>query len=393
MATIEKRGDGKYLVRVFLGRDTNKKPLYKNKTIHGPRKDAQRWAADQERQRDMGELLAEANTRTLVEQIQTWLNLKESDVSRRTLESYQSVPRLYLNGLGEKKVTAIKPDDLTDLYAELRTGGYSSRTIRRVHTVCCAALRLAYQRRQLRHDPTISVRAPKYQRQVKIQVFTRDEAQRFFEAIAGTKHEALFHLALETGLRPEEYLALRWSDIDFQRGSLKVQRVLIIFDDGSWEFSDELKTDKARRIVPLSVTLQEKLRNLEANGELVFSSRTGQPLNVNNLRKRHLQPILATEGLWPDEPKRKLPKVRLYDLRHCCATLLLDAGVNPKVVSERLGHASVAFTLDTYGHVLPHQQDEATAVFESLCDYSVTAPTSYVARLCKAAPYLNQKAQ
>ena len=184
------------------------------------------------------------------------------------------------------------------------------------------------------------------------------------EAIANTKHEALFHLALETGLRPEEYLALRWADVDLARGQLKVQRVLVIFDDGTWEFSSDLKTDKARRVVPLSKSLIEKLRRLQPAGELVFPNEAGQPLNVNNLRKRHFNPILRKAGL---------SERRLYDLRHSCATLLLDAGVNPKVVSERLGHASVAFTLDTYGHVLPHQQDEATAAFEQLCDYSVTA--------------------
>jgi integrase len=364
MAEIIKRGEGKYLVRVFLGKDSAGKRLFKNKTIRGTRADAQKWAREEERRRDLGDVLPESNTRTLAEQIQTWLNLKEPDVSRRTLESYQSVPRLYLGNLAAKRITAIRPDDLTDLYADLRAEGYSSRIIRRVHTVCCAALKLAYQRRQLHFDPTVSVKAPKYQRQVKIQVFTRDEARRFMRAIAGAKHEALFHLALETGLRPEEYLALRWSDLDLERGSLIVRRVLVIFDDGSWEFSEALKTDKARRIVPLSLPLQSKLRSLPREVELVFANRAGGPLNVNNLRKRHFAPILAAA---------KLPARRLYDLRHSCATLLLDAGVNPKVVSERLGHASVAFTLDTYGHVLPHQQDAATVVFENLCDYSVNA--------------------
>ncbi len=91
---------------------------------------------------------------------------------------------------------------------------------------------------------------------------------------------------------------------------------------------------------------------------LVFAAEDGEPLHASNLTARHFKPALKAAGL-PQE-------VRLYDLRHTCATLLLLAGVNPKIVAERLGHASVTLTLDTYSHVLPTMQEEAAGRLEAM---------------------------
>ncbi len=179
----------------------------------------------------------------------------------------------------------------------------------------------------------------------------------------------IFEFALLTGMRPEEYLAIQWSDIDFGRGTAQVRRALVRHKK-SWSF-EEPKTARSRRTVFLPAPLLQKLamhkrRQGEARlklgaawqtFDLVFCSEEGTPLSIPNLTYRYFRPILV---------KAKLPQIRLYDLRHTCATLLLIAEENPKIVSERLGHSTIVLTLDTYSHVLPTMQQGASARLERL---------------------------
>jgi len=177
--------------------------------------------------------------------------------------------------------------------------------------------------------------------------------------------------ALETGIRPEEYQGLKWSDVDFENGLVSVRRAAIWLKGKSRTF-EEPKTAKSRRSIPLSNILLSALKQHKAKqakhilrkGEvfkrlrLVFAGVIGTPFDRNSVVRRHFKKILV---------KANLPKtIRLYDLRHTCATLLPLAGKNPKVVSERLGHASVVLTLDTYSHVLPTMQKSATEKLERL---------------------------
>lgn len=364
MASITKRGDGIYLVRVFLGRNAAGRQQFANKTIHGTRVDAKTWAREEERRRDLGELATSTERRTLAEQVEVWLRLREPDVSRATAEGYrQTLARL--GELGARQIHRLKADDVTDLYASLRSAGYSSRTVRHVHIVVSGALKLAYKRGLLRKDVMDSIKAPKSKRQVKIKVLTPEQAKRFFQACESVERGTVLYLALETGLRPEEYLGLRWSDVDLERCELRVVQVCVRFINGGWELSSDLKTEKSRRIVPISPQLRDKLKahqsacnSSTARYNLVFHKPDGDPLSLPWLRYGDFRKALKLAEI--DEG------MRLYDLRHSCASLLLDAGVNPKVISERLGHSSVAFTLDTYSHLFPHSQDHATAFFTAL---------------------------
>jgi integrase len=165
-------------------------------------------------------------------------------------------------------------------------------------------------------------------------------------------------------MRPEEYLGLKWSDLDLEKGTATVRRSLVWLKGGGWKFG-ERKTSRSRRTIsfPLqrsAALLNHRRTQNEArliagphfeNNELVFTALDGKPHNTRNLTQRHFQPILKRAGL---------PRIRLYDLRHSCATLLLAAGEHAKVVSERLGHASITLTLDTYSLVLPTMQQSAT---------------------------------
>jgi integrase len=206
-----------------------------------------------------------------------------------------------------------------------------------------------------------------------MQYLTPLEAANFLIEAASDRWNALFILAVATALRPSEYLGLKWSDIDLELGLVMVQRSLTwrSYKSGDWYFG-EPKTPRSRRRIPLPSSAIKALKQhkrqqaeerLQAgasykNLDLVFATGEGQPLIRLNIIKKHFKPILV---------RAKLPNtLRLYDLRHTCATLLLSANENPKVVSERLGHASITLTMDTYSHVLPDMQQGASEKLESL---------------------------
>jgi integrase len=220
----------------------------------------------------------------------------------------------------------------------------------------------------LQRNPTDLVELPKVAR-AEMGVLSPEDASAFLRAASDMPFGLLFEFALVTGMRPEEYLALQWPDIDLERGTATIQRALVR-RKRVWTF-EEPKTSRSRRTVPLPRQVVRKLADqrrrqaearLKAGGSwqahnLVFCSETGTPLSIPNLTYRYFRPILEKAGI---------PRIRLYDLRHSCATLLLMAEENPKVVSERLGHSTVVLTLDTYSHVLPTMQQQATAKLEKM---------------------------
>lgn len=201
--------------------------------------------------------------------------------------------------------------------------------------------------------------------------FSPEEAARFLGAAAGDKWYLLFAFALATRMRPEEYLALQWKDVDFRSGVVTVQRTLIRRPGGGWYFG-EPKTRRSRRPIPLPASLLKSLSEHRRrqgehrlklwagynNLDFVFAERKGGPLDGQNLLRRHHGPILRRAG--PSEAFRP------YGLWHSCATLLLAANEHPKVVSEPLGHANISLTLDVYSHVLPSTQQAASDNLESL---------------------------
>jgi integrase len=168
-------------------------------------------------------------------------------------------------------------------------------------------------------------------------------------------------------MRQGELLALKWDDVDLERGVLRVRRTLThenkAFDLG------EPKTKKSRRTIRLTTSAVEALRahlsrqfeeiermsSLYQPGGLVFATQIGTIINPSNLRNRSFKQLLKRAGLRP---------IRFHDLRHTCATLLLSKDVNPKIVSEILGHASVSITLDIYSHLLPEMQEKAARALE-----------------------------
>lgn len=364
------RGERTWLIRVYLGRDEGGRRKYLNRTVHGSKKDAQRVLTALLRERDMG-ILVEPSRQTLNAYLDRWLETAAKPrVSARTLENYAWILDKYVRpALGARPLAQITPVEVQALYDDLQARGYAPATIRRTHNILHSAFGQAVKWRLLAQNPADYVDLPRQERP-EMRALTPAEAERFLEAAKEDEHFPLFALLLATGLRPGEALALRWADLDLKRGTLHVQRALT-GRDGRRRF-EQPKTPRSRRTVPIPPSvvriLAEHRRRQAAqklaagpayeDEGLVFATPDGRPLHYRNLVRRHFKPILRAAGL-PET-------IRLYDLRHSCATLLLAACEHPKVVSERLGHASVTLTLDTYSHVLPDLQRAASEKLEAL---------------------------
>ena len=263
--------------------------------------------------------------------------------------------------IGTRMLVSLSPLEIQSAYQIMIDRKLSARTVRYAHAVLRSAIRQAIRWQLLLSDPTQGVQLPS-PRSREMSVLNTDQARSFLRAAAHSPQGCLFAVALTTGMRPSEYLALCWRDIDWDRGTVSVVRS-IHRHDGQWAFTDT-KRVRSRRLVKLQTWVLELLRGMKDKTEeasetcdtavtnLIFTTAHGEPINEEYLVKKHFKPLLREAGL---------PNIRLYDLRHTSATLALAVGVAPKVVSEQLGHASAAFTLDTYSHVLPHMQEEAAA--------------------------------
>jgi integrase len=370
---IIKRGENKHLVRISLGSDpATGKRRYHNHTVRGTRKDAQKYLNATLRDIDLGTFV-EPSAQSLNTFLDHWLkSVAKPRVGERTGEDYESILNRYVRGsLGDKRLSHIRPLDIQRCYGELLARGLSARVVRYAHAVLRSALKQAVKWGMLSRNPADLVELPKMTRK-EMRHLSQEEAARFQKALTGTPYRSVFIFALVTGTRPEEYTALQWKDVDLKRGTATIQRVLIRHRKGGGWYFAEPKTGKSRRTIPLpasmvrDLTEHRRLQNearLEAgqhweNNDLVFCTEAGTPLSMHNLTQRHFKPALKRAGLSEE--------IRLYDLRHSCASLLLAAGENPKVVSERLGHASITLTLDTYSHVLPHLQISASEKLEKM---------------------------
>jgi integrase len=361
--------DGKFYARVTFTDSTGKRRQLWRKAES--RSDAKELSKKLSRELEGGTEPFE-HKGTLSEYLDKWLVTSKQKVGATTYEGYVGLMRLYVRPvLGDKKLSALRPMDIQEMVNGMVKRNLSPRTVRYTHAVLFRSLKQAVKWRMLIHNPAEGLELPKSVRK-EMQSLSPEQAQIFLEECAKDKHGLMFELALITGMRPEEYLGLQWSDVNFQKSTITIQRTLVWNKWKAYEwYFGEPKTTRSRRTIPIPSYLltqmhEQKKKQAEhrlkigpkyQNFNLVFASEIGTPISIRNLERRHFKPILKGA---------ELPDIRLYDLRHSCATLLLSEGENPKVVSERLGHASIVLTLDTYSHVLPSMQQAATDKLERL---------------------------
>jgi integrase len=208
---------------------------------------------------------------------------------------------------------------------------------------------------------------PPRMRHHEMTTLSEQQARALIDATRSMRHEALYVVALATGMRLGELLALKRRDIDLERATLNVRATLQRTSEGLILAAP--KTAHNRRTIALSRTavaafrqhrarqLEERLGKGEAwhDMDLVFANEIGRPLEAGNVLRR---------SFWPLLKRAELPHMRFHDLRHTAATLLLGRGINPKVVAEMLGHSHISITLGLYSHVTPHMQQQAAAAMD-----------------------------
>ncbi|RAQ97504.1 hypothetical protein A4R35_18350 [Thermogemmatispora tikiterensis] len=263
--------------------------------------------------------------------------------------------------LGDIPLRRLKPEQIERLYAAKREEGLAAKTISSMHSLLHTALRDAVRRNKVGRNILEMVKAPRATSPER-PVLTPEQAVRLIRKVKEHSLEALILLAVMTGMRLGELLALRWQDIDLERGHLQVRRT-VSYKAGYGFIETETKTRKGKRSIVLLPPVIETLkahqaRQLEARSkagdrwkemDLVFCTRNGNFL-IDSFVRRQYYRLLEQAGL---------PRIHFHDLRHSTATILLALGVNIKVVQELLGHSHVNITLGIYGHVLPGMQEEA----------------------------------
>ena len=307
---------------------------------------------------------------TLAKYLARWLESSVKPSCRhKTYTGYVSiVEHRVVPRLGKIKLSKVTPALIQGLYADLAGGGLSPRSIINTHAVLRRALNQAVKWGMLPRNPCNAVDVPRAERP-ELQTLSREQVDLFLDHTGDDRFHALYVLAVTTGMRLGELLGLHWQDLDLDHARLRVRRSLQHHKGRGYVFV-EPKTKRSRRTVMLSqravgALREHRRKQIEErlafegeweNPDLVFSNSWGGPLDGGWMTTRY-KGILEDAGL---------PVIRFHDLRHTAATLLLEEGTHPKVVSDMLGHATISLTLDTYSHVIPTLHQEAANVMDRL---------------------------
>ncbi len=418
--SIALRKDGRWMGRIDLGWRDGKR---RGKAIYGP---TRRAVGDR-----MAEILRSAQDGTLIQDerqtVARFLNQWLSDVARprvrpRTLTTYEAaVERHITPHIGRIRLTKLTPQHLQTWFAALEAAGVSPNRRRYARVVLRMALNTAMRWRLVTQNVATLIDSPRVTAR-GITPFTPEQSRVFLKAVDGHELEGFFTVALACGLRLGESLGLQWSDVDLDGATLQVRRAMQRFGgdaaarrpllaerkrllkllreaqtakdpEARRAIEDavagvrvalravkteihfvEPKSARSRRTIALPSTVvkslnRHRVRQLEArlaagqrwhDSGLVFSTPIGTPHDGRNVT-RAFKGILVSQGL---------PTIRIHDLRHSCATLLLMQGVSPRVVMETLGHSQVSLTLNTYSHVLPALQEDAASKMDAILSRS-----------------------
>lgn len=302
--------------------------------------------------------------------------LESIDVRPRTREIYEVNVRRLVSHIGSLRLRDLTPGHVRRCYADLQAGTGTGRplspySVRGCHRTLHAALKRAVEEGVLDRNVTEAVRTPRPERR-EMRTLSAEQLDTLWAITEGTRYHALWVILGTTGLRVDEALGLKWSDIDLERRALVVQRQ-VQRQRGKGMVIVPLKSAAAYRTVEIpdiacAVLKEQRAGQLEArlkagaewqDNDLVFSTRSGTPLDRTNIHRNHLR-ALEDAGL---------PRVRIHDFRHTVATLHLEQGESPKIVQERLGHSNISQTLGTYSHVLPAMHRDAADRLNALFTY------------------------
>lgn len=369
--TVIKRGK-KWAVVLDLGVDANGKRIRKWHSGFRTKREAEDKRIELLHSLNVGGYVAPAKMSVADYMTKKWIPATATRVRASTLHSYERNVRLHvLPHLGHVQLRSVDGAALDGLYATLGAN-LSPRTIRYIHTIIHRALKDAVKWKLLAVNPADSATPPSAAahpspemqtwRAVDLNTFlekSKEEDDRFYAA---------WYLLATTGMRRGEVLGLRWQDVGLDTGVISVRQTLVRY--GNTVKFERPKTAKGRRSVSLDrgtlavlkahktaqLEIRLQLRRFYEDNDLVFPKVSGEPYHPERFSREFDRRV----------QRYGLPRVRLHDLRHTWATLALQAGVHPKVVSERLGHSNISITLDTYSHVVPEMATDAAETVAGL---------------------------
>jgi integrase len=361
--SIYRQSDGRWSAAITL--ENRKRKVLYGKT----RREVQDKLKQALHEQQQGTLITTPQ-QTVAHFLQDWLeNSQKQSLRPRSYERYEEMVRLHIiPGLGRHQLLKLTGQHLQAFYTKKVKEGLSPTTVIGLHNVLHKALDTAVKWNLVARNVCDVVDPPRKIRH-EIQPLMLEQVKKLLEVARSHPYEALYVLALATGMRRGELLGLKWQDINFATGTLQVQRILsrvprtMRSENGETYEEAEPKTQKSRRSVTIAAFAIEALkhhreRQLQAKAQAghdwqeqgyVFCTSIGTHLLPNDVLEQ-LKILLKKAGL---------PAIRFHDLRHSAATLLFSQGVHPKVVQELLGHSDISMTMDIYSHMLPTMQQEA----------------------------------
>jgi len=360
--TIRQRSPGSYRIRYSLGRDpVSGKRRFGTATVRGTRREAEKELIRLLRSVDTGEHV-DPNRISVGEWLEAWLRALE--ISPKAKERYGEVVRCYLiPALGQLQLSKLVPVQIQEAYSGLRRkdgGALSPHTRRYIHVILKSALGRAVKQQLLARNPAETQRMPRVERKERV-TLTVDQSVRLLKSISHMHIYWPVLLALTTGMRRGEILALRWRNVDLAKGTLRVVQSLEQTKDAI-RFKD-CKTGKNRAITLPEFVVEELRRFKVEQAQTLLSlgiCQSGETLVCCRQDGEAKQPRSLTHEFEAVIGKvKEVPKVRFHDLRHSHATQLLADGVHPKIAQERLGHSTITTTMDLYSHVTETMQSDA----------------------------------
>ncbi len=336
------------------------------------RREAERALVEAQQSIDNGTMVAKSSMKVAAF-LDQWLASQRGRLKESTLHSYEITSNRIRSGLGHIQLQSLTPLQIERFYADLldhgraNGTGLSPKTVRNTHTVLRKALSDAERLGLVQRNAAASARGPAVERP-EFTVWSSHDLQQFFEAAKETPLYAPFVVLATTGMRRGEVLGVRWKDIDLDSGELAIVQTVTAVDGRITVGTP--KTRGSRRVIYLDETTVTVLRqhrrrqredqlargpDWNTSSDLAFTDEFGMPIPPDWFSKEFGR-LIAAAGV---------PRIRLHDVRHTYATLALKAGVHPKVVSERLGHSTIAITLDLYSHVTPGMAKGAADVVAS----------------------------
>jgi len=370
---IRQKGKSSWQIQVYMGTGPDGKYCRHFETVHGRKSDAQKRLNELLVSLEKG-VYTPPGRLTVAEHFRNWLEgYVKTNCSQRTLDGYQSIIETHLiPALGQVQLKHLHPQAIQSYYGKA-CEKLSARTVHHHHRVLSQSLKFAVRQGYLGRNPAELVYAPS-PRKKAMRTLTPGEVEVLFENAQDNYYYHVTYTAVSTGLRQAELLGLRWRDIDIDMLSISVSQVLYK-RRGICQFK-EPKTAHSRRRVAMTPKLALFLREYRADREwlcqqlgkqlalddLVFTSVEGNPID----------PSVLSHAFGRMARQVGLQSVRFHDMRHTFASLMLLRGAKPKVISEALGHSSVAFTMDVYSHIIDGMQEDAMALLDEVLPAGVS---------------------